>query len=158
MAATSAVLLGQGWAFELVLEWVAPLGQRFSVAHAARSNGGRLLSEVRRLAEQQAWQMAVRHPFGRGLEEGPPALSPAFKARVRLAKQTAWEEVKVFDDVVCGGVWPASQSMSCHRCGEPDWPRRRYNTCPQLNESQLPVVAGTAHIAEDTLGKYGDYK
>ena len=80
MEATIAVLLGLGWTLESMLVWEAPTGQRFSVPLAARSNGGQLLNEVRRLAEEQAWRMAARHPLGQGLEGGPPAVCPALEA------------------------------------------------------------------------------
>ena len=141
---------------ESMLVWVAPAGQRFSVALAARSNGGRLLNEVRRLAEEQAWRMAARHPLGQGLEDGPPALGPALEARAKLVSQKAWDEVKALDAIVCGGVWPASHSLLCHRCGAPDSPRHRYYACPKLADSQLPAVEGTAHIAQGVHSRYTD--
>ena len=154
MEATIAVLLQLGFKLQSITLWVAPSGLAFSVSQAAKSNGGGLLNEVRRLAEHQTMMIASKRQLGGGLEEGPPFLEPALEARAKQARQAARDEVKALDAVVCGGLWPKSHELRCHRCGAPDSPRHRFYTCEELLHATLLVVRETTQAVTTALTQY----
>ena len=141
MTATMKALLDNGWKIVKPDKWVRVIGNDEKELAKITENPHETRAVLRAFGQDvefEIWRKAAKHYLGRGLENGPPSMEAARRAKKTLVKEGRYREAASLDKVVCGANWfqdrmnGEMKKQKCHRCGQENIAWHAYCACPEL--------------------------
>ena len=93
LGATVCTLAQNEWTPSLPSYWVAPGGEQAAALGTVPFHAREMVAAFRLSMESSVWRDAASHFCGKGLEEGPPDLSPLRAAAAQLRRRKQWLEL-----------------------------------------------------------------